>query len=216
MDVLQLVIRREVHFGERGHGGRAAFARLGIDEHAEDVGRDVEYLLVSIARDSGLCPLPWPRLIRSFLINIRQVTAADGAAYYFGEVVRANTRIERLTDRPPRLRRLIGVCPTCESLAYAAKEDSWIVCKGCNALLNVAQLRTDARRKLEGFHTTQTPSGAARYAAKETGIDVTRDDVNNWIRSGRITAPKLENGYREFPILRLLELAERKTDFKQE
>ncbi|OXN01467.1 hypothetical protein [Bifidobacterium vansinderenii] len=215
LTVLQLVIRREVHLRERG-GGRGSFAPLGIDVSAADLETEAERLIDGICTVAGLPGGRWQRALPRLGANLHTLAGLPDAADHLEGLIRINGRLERVTDRRPRLRRLVGVCDVCGAMVHAVQGEEWAVCGRCDSLLHLPSVRRAARTRLDALHTTQTPSGAAVWVSRETGIDVTRDDVNNWIRSGRITAPRLENGYREFPILRLIELAESKMDSKRE
>ncbi|WP_140556764.1 hypothetical protein [Bifidobacterium sp. UTCIF-39] len=213
--VLQLVIRREVRLHDRD-GGRGAFASLGIDVSAADMEAEAERLIDGICADAGLPGGRWARALPRLAASLRVLAGLPDAADWFERLVRLNGMLQRATDRVPRARRLAGVCDVCGTMVHAAPDEEWEVCPRCDSLLHLPSVRRAARRRLDSMHTTQTPSGAALWVSRETGIDVTRDDINNWLRRDRLPARRLENGYWEFPVATLIRLAEAKLDSKRE
>ena len=83
-------------------------------------------------------------------------------------LTRACERIERIVDRVPRSRRIVGMCPECGREVLAAKGETLRLCK-CGSPINVTELREQSRAKAEAIHLTKTPAGMSRWLRENYG-----------------------------------------------
>ena len=124
-------------------------------------------------------------------------------------LTRACERIERIVDRMPRSRRIVGMCPECGREVLAAKGETLRLCK-CGNPVNVTELREQSRAKAEAIHLTKTPAGMSQWLRENYGYEVSRKQVGNWLNRGKLPSSKPVEGYPgywEFNIREILAMA---------
>ena len=122
-------------------------------------------------------------------------------------LTRACERIERIVDRVPRLRRIVGMCPECGREVLAAKGETLRLCK-CGSPVNVTELREQSRVKAEAMHITKTPAGMSQWLRENYGYEVSRKTITDALRRGKLPSSKpVEGGYWEFSIREIVAFA---------
>lgn len=122
-------------------------------------------------------------------------------------LTRACERIERIVDRVPRSRRIVGVCPECGREVLAAKGETLRLCK-CGNPVNVTELREQSRAKAEAMHITKTPAGMSQWLRENYGYEVSRKTITDALRRGKLPGSKpVEGGYWEFSIREIVAFA---------
>lgn len=136
---------------------------------------------------------------------------ASNAGWHMRRLTRACERIERIVDRVPRSRRIVGMCPGCGREVLAAKGETLRLCK-CGNPVNVTELREQSRAKAEAIHLTKTPAGMSQWLRENYGYEVSRKTITDALRRGKLPGSKpVEGGYWEFSIREIVAFAMSKT-----
>lgn len=213
MLLLRKVARREYTLSEHAGAGGAsrAEAPAPVDLHALDRLDEIESMLQDACVDAGFTWLDaWPRLLPRMMTRMAVLCRAPHAGRYLRSVVHARLRINPLVDRRPRTRRIVGHCPDCGVEITAASGEQWRVCETCHTLVHIPELRAQAAETVDRYHLTRTPAGLAAWLKSEYGVTVSRKQVTDWIRRGKLPSSKPVDdapGYWEFNVREVLTLA---------
>lgn len=206
---LQSVARREYRLTEPGNGGRpqGGDAPAPVDLHAVDLLDQTEQAIEQACADAGTWLGRWQWLAKRAPVILPLLCRASNAGWHMRRLTRACERIERIVDRMPRSRRIVGMCPECGREVLAAKGETLRLCK-CGAVIDVAELREQSRDKAEAIHLTKTPAGMSEWLRENYGYEVSRKVIIMWIRRGKLPRSKpVEDGYYEFSIREIVSMA---------
>ena len=210
---LEQVARRQIKLTEHSTGAKTQETPTPVNLTMLDLIAQTEDMLQDACVDAGFTWLDhWPRLIPLMMTRLGQLCRDPHAAHHLRRLTRQLDKITPLTDRHPRTRRIIGPCPTtdCDGEITAAQNETWRICDKCGQLVNIPALKTDMAEAVEKVHLTRTPAGLADWLHHEYGYQVTRKQVTDWLRRGKLPSSKPipdSDGYWEFSIREVLAMA---------
>lgn len=206
---LQAIAHHDYKITE-GHGTTDGFAPAPVNMTAIDMLNDTETMLQDMINETGVESRPkWQRILRWTPSHMTDLCQASRSGHYLDQCARALLRIQPLTDRIPRQRRLVGQCPHCGRPVNATPRDQWVAC-ACGHLLDLTIVRHDSQALIGRLHRTMTPAGCSKWLADEYGLTVSRKTITTWLGRGKLphSKPADDDGYWEFNISELLQLAE--------
>lgn len=213
LHTLDQIARRQVKLTEHGTGAKTSETPTPINLTMLDLIDQTEDILQDACVDAGFTWLDrWPRLIPRMMTRLGLLCKAPHAGHYLHRLIRQLDKITPITDRRPRLRRLIGPCPAenCDGEITAGQGETWRMCDKCGRLVNIPALKTDMAEAIEKVHLTRTPAGLADWLHHEYGYQITRKQVTNWLQRGKLPSSKPvpdSDGYWEFSIREVLAMA---------
>ncbi|WP_223852421.1 hypothetical protein [Bifidobacterium tissieri] len=206
---LQQITLHDYRLTSGDGGNHSGFPAVPIDLNAADLLRDIETMLQDMLNETGVESRPkWQRILRWTPKHMTDLCQASRSGYYLDQCARALLRVQPLTDRIPRQRRLVGQCPHCGRPVNATPRDQWAACP-CGHLLDLDIIRYDSRALISRLHKTMTPAGCAKWLADEYGLSVSRKTISTWLGRGKLPGSKpVGDGCWEFNLRELLQLAE--------
>lgn len=213
LHTLEQVARRQVKLTEHGSGAKTSETPTPINLTMLDLINQAEDILQNACQDAGITPgWDWRHTIPRMMTRLSLLCKAPNAGHRLHQLTRQLAKITPLTDRRPRIRRIIGPCPTedCQGEITAAQGETWRMCDQCGRLVNIPALKTDMAEAVDKIHLTRTPAGLAEWLHHEYGYQVTRKQVSDWLRRGKLPSSKPvpdSDGYWEFNIREVLAMA---------
>lgn len=208
---LQQMARREYKLTTSVGHTRPADAPTPIILPLQDILDQTEDQLQDACIDAEWTWLDnWTHLIPRMQTKINTLCQAANAGYHLQQLQHSNQRIQQITDRQPRKRRIIGLCPECGREITAAKTEIYQVCEHCGHAINVPALRASMGQRVDKYHLTRTPAGLSQWLRDEYGYEINRKQISHWIERGKLpsTRPVPDNpGYYEFSIREVLAMA---------
>lgn len=211
---LRALAERKARIGGREGAANHAVAALPISCGWMDVYDEARTLMLHVAALGEirwmLAPAgAWKGAWRWILANHTKVTASPQAGGLLDGLERFLHRIDRATT-PADGRVTVVDCPSCgQRLAVPAHLDSGR-CPACHDLLD--DLQGLVRSRLKDLHerTWQgSPAEAALWLTRHAGVRVTRKQITDWLRRGRLPhARALRRGVWVFNLAELVEVAQ--------
>ncbi|WP_240544384.1 hypothetical protein [Bifidobacterium sp. SO4] len=208
--LLQRMANREYRLTEQTGGGKSPVPPTPADLGLLDEIDQAESLLKDIwttATGDWRVGARWQRLIPRMQAHMGDLSQSPMAGEHLTMLIALSQRFAGLVDRRPRTRRLVGVCPDCGRDVLAGKGELLWRCR-CGRVVNIPLLREETRERVEGVHLTRTPAGLAEWLRENYGYRVSRKQVTDWLRRGKLPSSKpVEDGYWEFNVREVLTLA---------
>ena len=210
MPLLQSLAHKKYKLNERVNASHAASSTEVINLSLLDTLTEVEELLQDTWLASGQIFFDnWQHLLPRMPVCLPQLCRSQHAAQHLHKLIHACTRIQQLTDRQPRTRTLIGLCPHCGTPITAAANEEYRLCENCKQVFNVHKIKQAAAHKVNTIHKTMTAAQCSRWLHSEFGIEVSRKTISKWLERGKLAyTKKLKDGYYEFNLSELITLAQ--------
>ena len=208
---LESVARRETRSVHAEGHVRQPFATTPVDLSAMDLLQDTVNKLEDIAANSGIWQhsRTWRTLLKSLITRKNQLA---NNPHIRGDRDRLTHIMDRVRFRltPPSERIIIGPClnSACGTILLTTREQTEVTCPNCGSMWKVEAVRKRRREELAHETITITPAEAAVWVKANTGIYVTRKNINNWAQRAQITHASLGEGLHEYNKADLLRLAE--------
>lgn len=212
MQALNSLAMKTARTGDRARGGGDGFAPSPIDWGMERLHTELAEWIrgtASHVREKwGSVPLRqwrllWDRLVANRNTLVQLPEAPDDYRRLRGIM----TAFDR-ASHPGEDMRLAGLCIRCGGPVMCRKDDETAECPACGAVSDVGELGDRIMDRWRRMHVTRTPTGAARWIAEETDVRVSRDVVRLRIKRGTLPAVPVGDGYYEFVLGDLLDIAE--------
>lgn len=207
---LERVVRREEHMGGRQHGHASpAFASAPVDLPALDLLTEASETLEEVAGHANLWAHQWRQVVKKLITHRPQVTQSRSLVEDRKRISRLASKVElRLT--PPEERIIIGEClnPDCENSLTAIKGQQEVECHACKSIWKVEAVKSKRREKFHDEKLEATPSEAARWVKRTTGIYLTREVVAMWVHRKMLSASKTRDGRYSMDMGDILKLSE--------
>lgn len=206
---LQQMARREYKLTNTISHAKQADAPTLIILPLQDLIDQIEDQLQDTCIDAGWTWLDdWAHLIPRMQVKLNTLCQASHAGYHLQQLQRSSQHIQQLTDRQPRKRRIIGICPECSSEITAAPGETWRICKHCGHLISIPVLRANMAEQVDQYHLTRTPAGLSQWLRDEYGYKISRKQISHWIERNKLPSTKpVSDGYYEFSIREVLTMA---------
>lgn len=188
---LDLAVTRQVRMTQPA-GGSPRDQRLPYNPAAAEIAYLLRTTVLSvvdtIAHDQhDPTPDTWETIATYLAAVADRLTLTARGAEQIGELLYATAEARRVIDRP-RPRRYAGPCPGCGLDLTAPPHAVETVCPACDTAVDIGEQIEQMHGLLLGM---VLPRDHAVHAAQTiTGVTITRQDLHNWTRRGKLaTAP---------------------------
>lgn len=214
INAMQALADKTARIGNREHSGRSPFPASPVnwdaDTHLHNLKTWLQVTDSDLQARRGLTgPEKWLWHWNNINADRNEWLPLASTPARFDQLKQLTRKTSRLLS-PPGEYQFAGTCTNCGQPIYAPPNRSEAYCR-CGNIINIQINRAKAQEQLRRMVVTTTPDGAAQWVKDNTGLTITRKDVNNWRRRGKLHArPTEDDGYWEYPVSELTELAEEK------
>lgn len=205
-ELRSVALREEKLASDGGGASNPAFAPTPMDLAAQDLIDECEDVLQQVASDCGIwAGGGWQAILRKLPPRLTRLQSLRDYKHLANLDVKVR---ERLTPSSKRI--IIGPClnAKCSAVLSIVRGQAQVECQACGSSWTVEAVQIARRRELRDAVLLATPSEAASWILRMTGIHASRKVVNMWCQRGSITAPRVSEGRHRFRQADLLLLAE--------
>ena len=201
-------------------GRSQAFTPLPINETALNLTDQYKQWLQATDSDiqatRGLHdPNQWKYHYNNITCDLTQLLTLAHTPQRYDQLKQLHTQAQHILT-PRNLLHFAGICPTCGNPIYTPTNHTTATCPTCGNIINIQTNHAITLNKLRHMHITTTPAGAAQWIRHNTGLPVTRKNIDNWQRRGKLTTQDAGDGYREYNCGQLIDLASQKAKPKRQ
>ena len=201
---LRQVANREVRLERRTGHSKSSAPSTPIDLTAFDLLDATWSRIGEIAATINL----WgtgDRLLTCMQSRIMDLSRTPTAGHDLRTLGRLLDHARSACERP-HAKPFVGRCPECGHDIEADHDETIRRCE-CGAILDLTEIRHATLSQYRLQNITRTPAQAAEWVRRETGINVPRNTISQWIHRGRVIATPIEGGYYRFNIGSLVDKA---------
>lgn len=211
IDALQALADKQVTIGVTERGGNRAFAPLPLNETALRLVDSFKSWLQLADSDLSAIrglkgPDRWQWHWQNLTVTPSEIAGIPVAPQRYDTLKQLTRKSLRLLT-PRETLEFAGDCPQCGQPIYTPTNHDTAECRTCGNIINVDANRAIARDQLMRMCVTTTPAGAAQWVWDNLHVKVTRKDINNWRRRGRLHAQPADDGYWSYLVKDLVEIA---------
>lgn len=216
IDALQALADKQVTIGVTERGGNRAFAPFPLNETALRLADSFKSWLQLADSDLSAVrglkgPDHWQWHWQNLTVTPSEIATIHVAPQRYDHLKQLTSKASRLLT-PRETLEFAGNCPQCGQPIYASASRDTAECRTCGNIINVDANRAIARSQLEHMVITCTPAEAATIISERTGHTITRKDINNWRRRGKLKSTPLGDGYHQYAMSDLIKLASQKQE----
>ena len=215
IEALQALADKQVTIGVTERGGNRAFAPLPLNETALRLVDSFKSWLQLADSDLSAVrglkgPDHWQWHWKNITVTPSEIAGIPVAPQRYDHLKQLTRKSLRLLT-PHETLEFAGNCPQCGQPIYVSANHDTAECRTCGNIINVDANRAIARDQLEHMVITCTPAEAATIISERTGHTISRKDINNWRRRGKLKSTPLGDGYHQYAMNDLIKLANQKT-----
>ncbi|NMN02723.1 hypothetical protein [Bifidobacterium panos] len=154
----------------------------------------IRHLAARIDMRYALIPLrQWRWLWDKALANRNTILSVPACAGDYRDLMELQTRIGWMLT-PKAVGTENADCPACRAGLAFPRGAAWGECPNCGAALDLKRIHEQRESELMSRTFPATRALAAKWATEQTGVEVTANDLKNWIRRGKLHPMKCADG----------------------